>query len=304
MANAPRKKVSESVRYKILRETNFMCIYCGGDANQVDHIIPYSYSQNNDEINLVPACGVCNGLASNKVFDSLAHKMLFVNQRRKSRKLFPIVSGIEIPTEDTHDTFPEQKLFDSIEEIKAYFITLFENYSYNEIALAYGINKGVVWKIIKSDYEPKKNEIRRNIGLHHLIAKPRKREIRKPIPQNTKPRKVKKRILNPSDITKAIQIIELFIDDQGGVNKGCKLVEKKLKHKWQWKYIYLVYAGRVVPGEELIRKLKSLRPPVPPRQRNRKIIEATSKKQLDSWNELSPDELRHALDREVILRRI
>ncbi len=298
MANAPRKNVPEGLRYKILRETNFMCIYCGGDANQVDHIIPYSYSQNNSEENLVPCCGTCNGIASNKVFDSLAHKMLFVQQRRQAKKLFPIVSGIEIPTEDAGNEIPEQKLFGKVEEIKEYFITLFGDYSYAEIAQAYGINKGVVWKIIKSDYEPKKNEIRRNLGLPPHIPAPRKVKPRKPKPQSLSPRKPRPAI-KPSDMSQITQTIGSFIDKEGGVNKGCKLVAKKLKHKWLWKYIYHVYSGRVVPGEELTRKLKALQPPKPPRPRYRKIIEANTPKQLDQWNTLTADQLREALDDKV-----
>ena len=84
-----RKPVSKVIWLKVLRESSFMCIYCGGDATEVDHIIPYSYSQNNDEKNLVPACSTCNGLASNKIFDSLIEKIGFVQKRRKDKKLPP-----------------------------------------------------------------------------------------------------------------------------------------------------------------------------------------------------------------------
>ncbi len=96
-------------------------------------------------------------------------------------------------------------------------------------------------------------------------------------------------------------VFDHFIDKKGGINKGCKHIAKLLNNQWVYKHIYNVYRG-AKPSDKLRKKLIALiKPPI---KRNRKIIEATSKNQLDSWNELSPDELRHALDREVILRRI
>ena len=90
-----------------------------------------------------------------------------------------------------------------------------------------------------------------------------------------------------------------FIEQQGGINKACKYIAKRLKGKWTWKYLYHVYRGKVQPGQELIRKLKALQPPNPSRPRHRKIIEATSEEQLKQWNTLNADELRQALDKEA-----
>lgn len=97
MPQNKRKPVASGLRMKVLRETDFMCIYCGGDATEVDHIIPYSYSQDNRKINLVPACGECNRLVSDKVFDTFVEKILFIQRERKRKKLGPLVSGIRIP---------------------------------------------------------------------------------------------------------------------------------------------------------------------------------------------------------------
>ncbi len=95
-----------------------------------------------------------------------------------------------------------------------------------------------------------------------------------------------------------------FMDNGSGINETCKLIAKRLKSRWTWKYIYHVYRGTVQPGRDLIKALNALKIPKPSPKRNRKIVEATSKKQLDEWNTLTADELRHALDREVILRRM
>jgi len=104
MPQNKRKPVSSGLRMKVLRETEFMCIYCGGDATEVDHIIPYSYSQDNRKINLVPACGECNRLVSDKVFDTFAEKILFIQRERKRKKLDPLVSGIRMPEIKTPKT--------------------------------------------------------------------------------------------------------------------------------------------------------------------------------------------------------
>ena len=99
-------------------------------------------------------------------------------------------------------------------------------------------------------------------------------------------------------------VFQPLIEKTGGVNKACKYIANRLNNKWTWKYIYHVYKGTVTPSKKLRAGLNALKIPNPTPKRYRKIIEATGKKQLDEWNKLTADELRHALDREVILRRI
>lgn len=74
------------LRLKILRRYNFICVYCGGDAHTVDHIIPYSYQPNNKPDNLVAACIDCNLIAGDHVFDSFEEKAEFVRRIRKNPK--------------------------------------------------------------------------------------------------------------------------------------------------------------------------------------------------------------------------
>ena len=148
-----------------------MCIYCGGDATEVDHIIPYSYSQNNDEKNLVPACRVCNAIAYNQIFDSLAQKIQYVLRRRGQKKLDPIISGIEIDInkDDGIVELPEALRFNNIRAVKSYFSDLRINFSYEKIARAYNINRGIIWKIINTIYEPKTYKIRKSLGLPYRV---------------------------------------------------------------------------------------------------------------------------------------
>lgn len=55
--------------------------------------------------------------------------------------------------------------FETIEDLKDYFEEIKPYYSYAEIGKAYGVNKGIVWKIMKKEYEPDTYEIRVAFGL-------------------------------------------------------------------------------------------------------------------------------------------
>lgn len=46
---------------RIKQRDGYVCVYCGADANTVDHIVPRSKGGTDDEHNLVTACNRCNG---------------------------------------------------------------------------------------------------------------------------------------------------------------------------------------------------------------------------------------------------
>jgi 5-methylcytosine-specific restriction endonuclease McrA len=51
----------KAVRLRILHRDNYVCFYCGGDANQVDHVVPISKMGDvMDMDNMVAACKRCN----------------------------------------------------------------------------------------------------------------------------------------------------------------------------------------------------------------------------------------------------
>lgn len=54
---AKRAKGRRIVREMILARP---CAYCGGEATQVDHIVPVALGGTDDRRNLAPACGRCN----------------------------------------------------------------------------------------------------------------------------------------------------------------------------------------------------------------------------------------------------
>ena len=176
-----RKPVPRGLWLKILRESDFMCVYCGGDANEVDHIIPYVYSQNNKEENLIAACGTCNRLASDKVFESLIEKIGFVQKRRADKNLPPpTITSFYIPPlpespkqlsptkrkpKKERSDLPVPVKFNNIKAIRVYLKHISEKNSFEKIGLAYGVNKAIPWKILKKNYEPQTYAVRLAFGL-------------------------------------------------------------------------------------------------------------------------------------------
>ena len=72
------------------------CYYCGLDATERDHVIPWSLfhtkintkrSYEDDEV--VPCCSQCNLIAGNKVFDSFVEKREHIQSeiKRKYKKI-------------------------------------------------------------------------------------------------------------------------------------------------------------------------------------------------------------------------
>jgi hypothetical protein len=86
MTASYRIPMSEKLREEILERDAFMCAYCDQWADSIDHIIPYSYCQNNDKDNLVACCMDCNLIANDKIFESLSAKRGYIRNKRGLHK--------------------------------------------------------------------------------------------------------------------------------------------------------------------------------------------------------------------------
>jgi HNH endonuclease len=63
------------------------CFYCRQEiATTIDHVVPYDWDADNDIENLVPACGLCNSLASDKMFENVESKRQYILMKRKDKK--------------------------------------------------------------------------------------------------------------------------------------------------------------------------------------------------------------------------
>ncbi len=91
-------------------------------------------------------------------------------------------------------------------------------------------------------------------------------------------------------------VFQPFITKEGGINKGCKYIAKKLKGKWTWKYLYHVYRGTVTPGARLKRKLMKLKPPTPRRKRYRLTIETDNETEYKRWKKYTMRQRQEAFD--------
>jgi hypothetical protein len=79
-------RLSSARRRRILERDHYLCRYCNERADQVDHIIPYTWSIRNEDSNLVACCGRCNLVAGNKVFDSFDQKRDYILARRRQKR--------------------------------------------------------------------------------------------------------------------------------------------------------------------------------------------------------------------------
>ena len=57
------------LRETILERDGFLCRYCGGPANTVDHVVPVERGGSHDPLNLVAACSRCNESKGAKTLD-------------------------------------------------------------------------------------------------------------------------------------------------------------------------------------------------------------------------------------------
>ncbi len=87
------KKRSRYNYMKVYNRDKYICQYCGYNPRtsklfqplHVDHIVPHSYGGSNRMDNLVVSCGICNHIASNKMFSNFDKKRVFILQRRMDK---------------------------------------------------------------------------------------------------------------------------------------------------------------------------------------------------------------------------
>lgn len=71
---------------KILERDLYICAYCLGDATEVEHVVPWSWTHNDDEDNLVASCRDCNSIAGGRIFGSFDEKRAYILTMRSGRK--------------------------------------------------------------------------------------------------------------------------------------------------------------------------------------------------------------------------
>jgi 5-methylcytosine-specific restriction endonuclease McrA len=67
----------ERLRKEILDRDNWICVYCGNEANTADHIVPKAAGGEDIAHNLVAACLKCNGTKR----DNIIHRNNWYNKQ-------------------------------------------------------------------------------------------------------------------------------------------------------------------------------------------------------------------------------
>lgn len=84
---------------RILRQQEDQCFYCGARFGSIrsrhgdpfvikinwDHQLPYAMSQNNYAYNFVAACQVCNGIKSDRIFQTIDEAKIYLTAKRRQK---------------------------------------------------------------------------------------------------------------------------------------------------------------------------------------------------------------------------
>lgn len=98
-ASNRRQIPSREVQAQILTIQHGRCIYCGSVFGDVavrgslvrnlapcwDHVEPFAWQSNNQPVNFVAACSICNGIKGSRVFKTLEEATIVVYRRRKAK---------------------------------------------------------------------------------------------------------------------------------------------------------------------------------------------------------------------------
>lgn len=90
----PQVSKYRSLKIKLLEQQQNCCYYCFQEIGKVccfrnkvivlkatiDHVLPYSFKQNNHSSNVVVACHICNQYKAAKVFDSIGDIVIYLQK--------------------------------------------------------------------------------------------------------------------------------------------------------------------------------------------------------------------------------
>lgn len=102
-SNVKKKPTAHSQKVLLERFDN-SCAYCerrfgkivliGRNVKKLqlvwDHQLPWSYSRNNSEDNFLPACHLCNGWKSDRIFKDIDEVKLYVHQKWAAETISPL----------------------------------------------------------------------------------------------------------------------------------------------------------------------------------------------------------------------
>ena len=96
--------LSPKTRIKILKEQSHRCFYCRCDLENswyitrkakrpkkikihFDHVVPWTYSEDDSVVNMVATCNLCNSYKGTRVFNSLKQLKEYLKKTRQMRSV-------------------------------------------------------------------------------------------------------------------------------------------------------------------------------------------------------------------------
>lgn len=90
------------IQEEILKRQNRKCIYCDIKFGEIyfrkgkpnisrinyDHLVPFSYLNNNPYNNWVASCNVCNSIKGSKMFETIEEVKTYVNHTRRKKEIY------------------------------------------------------------------------------------------------------------------------------------------------------------------------------------------------------------------------
>ena len=114
-ASHKRKRPPLNEQKEILARQDSKCLYCDiifgtplwrTKTKKIvftkccfDHFVPFSYSYNNKKVNFVAACHICNGIKSNKMFNTIQDVSDYVKYHR-TKKGYKTLEEIQPDVQD------------------------------------------------------------------------------------------------------------------------------------------------------------------------------------------------------------
>jgi 5-methylcytosine-specific restriction endonuclease McrA len=89
----PYRPDNRVTREGVLRRDRYTCVYCGGPADTVDHILPRCRGGDDTWFNLVAACPACNGLKGDRTPQEAGIRLIrepFEPKERDNLRLLPV----------------------------------------------------------------------------------------------------------------------------------------------------------------------------------------------------------------------
>jgi hypothetical protein len=174
------RQPSNALRLAVFRERGNSCVYCGGDADSLDHVTPYNADPVHLETNLVPACRLCNSIASDRVFQSLSHKRAYILRRRRERadtqirrrhfRMEPASHVIETIDDDSPKNEPAPRIEIDPMSARANLRARALASSWARVADELGVSKAALWRFVNQGHEPKNADDRRRLGLLTMMG--------------------------------------------------------------------------------------------------------------------------------------